>query len=133
METHDARQTGRMLDRTKDGRVLSFAVDSPQKWHDSWRQVDRVMRYYGACYCCGIRTYAFDDGENDPRGVLGDHAADPFHLADHLAPDDAAKVDALTRKLRDIPACFGCTNDYDRYQMLISAGTRRARKLGADV
>lgn len=131
MDTHNARQTGRMLDRTKDGRAISFAVESPQIIRDPWRQTDRVMRYYGACYCCGIRTYAFDDGENDPRGILGDHAADTFHLADHLAPDDAAEVERF--KLRDIPACFGCTNDYDRYQMLIAAGTRRARKMGANI
>ncbi len=123
--------TGRLLDRTKDGRELSFAVSSPQKWHDSWRGVDRIMRYYGKCYCCDIRTYAFDDGENDPRGVLGDHAADTFHLADHLAPDDAAEVERV--KVRDIPACFGCTNDYDRYQKLINVGTRRARNKGADI
>lgn len=43
------KSTGRILDRTADGRALSFTVDSPQKWRDDWRGVDRVMRYYGAC------------------------------------------------------------------------------------
>lgn len=123
--------TGRMLDRTKDGRSLSFQVASPQRWRDDWRGTDRVMRYYGPCTICGTRTYAFDDGENDPRGVLGDHAADPFNLSDHLAADDAAKVDAVGGV--ELPACFCCTNDYDRYRMLVRIATHRARHKGADV
>ncbi len=127
----DARDTGRVLDRTKDGRALSFTVDSPQIWHDSWRNVDRTMRYYGRCRACGIRTYAFDDGENDPRGVLGDHSADPIHLADHRAPEDSAELDRV--KMPDIPACFGCTNDYDRYDYLTSTAIRIARKRGANI
>lgn len=49
------KNTGRMLDRTADGRAVSFAVDSPQRYRDNWRQTDRIMRYYGRCSCCGAR------------------------------------------------------------------------------
>lgn len=126
------KNTGRMLDRTADGRAISFAVDSPQRYRDDWRQTERVMRYYGRCSCCGTRTYAHDDGENDPRGVLGDHAADPLKLSDHVSDADAA---SLTESGADvtIPACFCCTNDYDRHQYLIDKATRKARKKGADL
>lgn len=125
------KETGRMLDRTIDGKALSFAVDSPQKWHDCWRGVDRVMRFYGACAACGRRTYAFDDGENDPRGVLGDHAADTIELAEHLSEAEAMEVDAVGGVT--LPACFMCTNDYDAYTYLLDRARRLARKKGADV
>ena len=125
------KSTGRLLDRTTDGRALSFAVDSPQKIRDDWRGTERIMRYYGPCSCCGIRTYAFDDGENDPRGVLGDHSADPLELADHLSPEEAAEVERIGGI--SLPACFGCTNDYGAYQALIARATRRARSKGADI
>lgn len=126
------KNTGRMLDRTTDGRALSFAVDSPQRYRDDWRQTGRIMRYYGSCSCCGIRTYGHDDGEDDPRGVLGDHAADPITLSEHVSEADAI---ALTKTGTDvtIPACFCCTNDYDRYQYLINKAVRTARKKGADL
>lgn len=42
--------------------------------HDGWRGRDRVFRYTGPCVVCGRKTWSFDDGENDPRGMLGDHA-----------------------------------------------------------
>lgn len=45
-----------------------------QRWHDGWRNADRDLRWYGACIVCGRNVWAFDDGENDPRGVLGDNA-----------------------------------------------------------
>lgn len=123
--------TERMLDRTKDGRALSFAVSSPQLWRDDWRGVNRVMRYYGACRTCGTRTYAFDDGENDPRGVLGDRANDSIDLAEHLNDADAAEVTRVGGVT--VVACFCCTNDYDRYVRLLDIGRRVARRKGANV
>jgi len=41
-------------------------------WWDSWRNRDRVLRYRGDCVTCAKPTWGFDDGENDPRGVLGE-------------------------------------------------------------
>ncbi len=126
-----AMSTGRMLDRTQDRRALSFNVVSPQRWHDDWRNVDRVMRYYGTCKACGIRTYAFDDGENDPRGVLGDHANDSLELAEHLNDDEAAEVTRVGGV--NVVACFCCTNDYHRYMALLDRGRRAAVRRGAHI
>lgn len=110
---------------------LRFDIKTPQLVEDSWRGTTRTCRFYGHCVMCGIATYAFDDGENDPRGVLGDHAADPFELAEHLAEDDGREVRRVGGVT--IPACFGCTNDYDRYQSLTGLALRKARAKGADV
>lgn len=126
-----ARSTGRILDRRTPGGRPSFTVDSPQIWRDDWRNIDRVMRYYGTCRACGIRTYAFDDGENDPRGVLGDHANDSIELAKHLGDAEAAEVARVGGVT--VVACFGCTNDYDRYVRLLAIGTRRAIRKGANL
>lgn len=132
METSKAVKTGRVLDRTTGTHALSFTADSPQLWHDDWRNTDRIMRYYGECSACGRRVYGFDDGENDPRGVLGDHAEDCFYLSEHLSDDDAAEV----KRVGDVwvRACFLCTNDYDRYTSLVNYwGLRKARAKGANV
>ena len=53
-----------------------------QVWADSWRGRDRVLRYRAACIICTRPVWGFDDGENDPRGALGDNSAawslDPY-------------------------------------------------------
>jgi len=92
-------------------RHLSWRRNSPQRWHDSWRQTDRICRFVGPCAVCGTRTYAFDDGENDPRGVLGDHAASPLAAEDHemVGPD--------------LPLCFECANTYELYQQALALAT----------
>jgi hypothetical protein len=113
------------------GSRLKFNVKSPQIFHDGWRDTDRTCRFYGPCKACGIWTYAFDDGENDPRGALGDHAASPLDLAEHVADDEAREIRRVN--LLPIPACFGCMNDYDRYQYLMDLARRKARRLGADI
>lgn len=121
-------QTNRMLD---SGSRLKFHVKSPQVFHDSWRGTERICRFYGPCAYCGTWTYAFDDGENDPRGALGDHAADPFTFAEHLSDDEAAAMQYVN--MPDIPACFGCMNDYDRYQWFMRKGRRMAIRRGAEI
>lgn len=90
-----------------------FTLKSPQVWHDEWRNKDRVMRFKGECVVCGRRTYGFDDGENDPRGVLGDHSAQEYVAADYdkVGPD--------------VPACFMCQNDYDRYKYGLQLAERQ--------
>lgn len=92
--------------------TLSWEVDYPQVWHDGWRNADRTCRYKGNCVVCGTRTYAFDDGENDPRGVLGDHAASPMVAEDFDYTGD------------DVPCCFMCANDYDRYTRAVTIAKR---------
>jgi hypothetical protein len=131
--THDPRRSDPMTTDTDPVRVdaLDFRRSAPQLIHDGWRNTDRICRYRGACSYCGTRTYAFDDGENDPRGMLGDHAADALDFAEHLDPADAAEVRRVN--LPELPACFGCMNDYDRYHALMDKARRRARRLGADI
>lgn len=86
-----------------------------QLYRDDWRRVSRWCRFEGACVLCGRRTFGFDDGQDDPRGPLGDHAAAP------LDPTDYGATGAI------VPACFLCQNDTeDRYTRLL----RRAERIG---
>lgn len=58
---------------------LRFGTSAPAvQYFDSasmFRSGIRVCRKTGRCPICKTTLFAFDDGENDPRGVLGDHAA----------------------------------------------------------
>jgi hypothetical protein len=79
-----------------------------QRWHDDMRQRDRIVRFMGPCVTCRRLTWAFDDGENDPRGVLGDSAYWHTDLT-HRGVD------------YEITTCAICANDqikYDRAQAL---------------
>jgi hypothetical protein len=87
--------------------------NGPQIWHDSWRNTDRMLRYTGDCVTCGRRTYQFDDGENDPRGVLGDRAGSHLHAEDYDSTGP------------DVPQCFDCANDYDRYNRGLKIAERK--------
>jgi hypothetical protein len=82
------------------------------EYHDDWRRTDRVLRYVGRCVVCRRRTWAADDGENDPRGVLGDSAASPLHAGD------------CDMEGPDVPLCFLCANEYDSYQAAYDQATR---------
>jgi hypothetical protein len=81
---------------------LDFTTDLVQIYHDSWRGTNRTCRYRGDCRACDRRTYAFDDGQNDPRGPLGDHAYWPVENATGVK----------------VTACAVCANDYDAYTYL---------------
>lgn len=81
--------------------------------HDGWRRRDRVCRYTGTCVTCGVRTFEFDDGENDPRGMLGDRAGSAFHASDY---DESGP---------DVPQCFDCQNDEHRYTRGLAIAQRR--------
>lgn len=83
-------------------------------YRDGWTGDTRTARYVGACVLCGRRTYD-DDGGNDPRGPMGDHAAAP------LDPAEYGAVGAI------VPACFLCLNDTEqRYRMAL----HRAQRVG---
>jgi hypothetical protein len=75
-------------------------------WYDSWRQLERTFRYQGRCVVCRRATWAADDGENDPRGILGDHASSALVGTDY-GQDPGAP---------DVPLCFPCANDEPRYR-----------------
>lgn len=97
----------------KDAEELDWTTDGPQLYHDGWRNRNRTLRYKGDCVVCGRRTYAFDDGENDPRGVLGDRAASPLHAADHGYAGDP------------VPLCFPCANDPNAHEAALDVAADR--------
>lgn len=76
---------------------LNFFSPWPQSYKDFAGQ-HRVVRFKGYCVSCGGRVYGHDDGDDDPRGVLGDKA-------------DASLV-ASDFKMEgpDVPCCYHCWN-----------------------
>ena len=78
---------------------------SVQVWWDGWRARDRVLRYRGRCIECGWLLWGADDGENDPRGILGD-----FTAGFSLDPVD------YDRAGPEVGLCCGCANDGDLYR-----------------
>lgn len=84
-----------------------------QRWHDEWRKTDRDLRWHGNCIGCGRNVYAFDDGENDPRGVLGDNALWT------VTSDLDEEVELI--------ACAICANDYDAYKNVLAIGKHQVR------
>ena len=78
--------------------------------HDSWAGSSRVFRFTGHCIGCGAKTWAHDDGDDDPRGPFGPHTGHPITSQDFGGdagvPEDAA-----------FPECAGCRyGDYERHQ-----------------
>lgn len=60
------------------------ALHTPvQTRYDAWRGVERVFRNVGRCVLCHEPVWEFDDGENDPRGVLGQATSSPLVAGDH--------------------------------------------------
>lgn len=85
--------------------TIDFRKSTPQLYADDWRGgIRRVCEFKGACLVCGRRTFAFTDGDNDPRGVLGDHTMSP------LGPSDSELLKG------EHPLCAICANDYDSYK-----------------
>jgi hypothetical protein len=85
--------------------------------YDGWRQRDRIFRYTGACIVCGRKTWSFDDGENDPRGMLGDHAL------------WTTEAETRTGELIELRTCAICANDYDRYQQALELAKQGGNNL----
>lgn len=92
-----------------------------QRWHDQWRNADRDVRWHGNCIGCGRNVYAFDDGDNDPRGVLGDNALNEVELED-----------LVSETTIDLICCAICANDYNLYHNVLAIGQSQARR-GATV
>lgn len=100
------------------GTHPSWTASRAQLWYDSWRHAWRVLRFCGTCVVCGRRTYNFDDGENDPRGVLGDRAAQ------NVTHED---VDALAEN-EYVAACFPCMNEEPKYRLALDIARRSAER-----
>jgi hypothetical protein len=86
----------------------TWTAAEPQYYQDSWRE-GRIRRldYTGRCVYCNRRTYAFEDGENDPRGIIGDRAGSPLYAPDYdsIGPS--------------VPLCFACANEEDSYTIAL--------------
>lgn len=82
-------------------------------WHDSWRNADRTFRFKGKCVACGRKTWGADDGENDPRGILGDHATHALSAEDYDMTGP------------DVPLCAMCGNDEGGYRQALHIGQRQ--------
>lgn len=89
-----------------------------QVWRDSWRNADRVARFCALCAACRRPVWAFDDGDNDCRGVLGDASAG-FSL-------DAEDYDQAGPS---VGLCAVCANERGRYDR----GLKLARQVWSDV
>jgi len=73
-----------------------------QAWRDGWRGGRvRILRYCAECIACELPVWGFDDGENDPRGVLGEHSA-----GWSIDPDEVEDVGPTP-----IGVCATCAND----------------------
>lgn len=84
--------------------TLDFRVSEPQTYFDPWRQRERTCRYVGRCRHCGVRCYEHDDGEDDPRGPLGDHSTAPLCASDYGMVGE------------DYLLCFPCGDDGGIYE-----------------
>lgn len=104
--------------RATIGRILSrmgepLAEDRVLVWHDEWRNRDRVLRWQGPCLGCARQTWAFDDGENDPRGILGDAALWTVIVEDRMGIEV------------EVRACAICANDYTAATRVASSAAYR--------
>lgn len=86
-------------------------------YRDGWTGEIRTCRFQGNCVLCGTRTFGFDDGQDDPRGPLGDHAN-----ADLIASE-------YDMRGPDVPACFLCQNNTEsQYKAVLDIAMRKWRR-----
>ncbi len=78
----------------------------------------RAITYQGPCMTCGRRVYAADDGDNDPRGVMGLGA---LYLTDEM----------MRPGMPPVVFCWGCMDTqhararcWARFRVLIKRGLR---------
>ncbi len=106
--------------RTSPGvRVKQFQADaagdamSVQIWYCAWRNADRVLRFVGPCTLCGRLVWSADDGENDPRGVMGEHTNQPLVAAEHQMEGP------------DVVLCVPCAGKGASYQRALTYAMTR--------
>lgn len=109
--------------RVDDVDTSAFAaITMPvQVWADTWRGTDRVMRYRGDCIACGVPTWSFDDGENDPRGAGG---MNTLWSITFECPADGQEYEVL--------ACSTCANDHGSYNLAQQLGREQLRQHGLE-
>jgi hypothetical protein len=87
---------------------LRFNTSEPQPYYSAWEGRTIICVYKGKCVGCGIRTYAFKNAGNDPRGPLGIHTYDPFVASEYGMVGE------------DVVACFNCGNERERYERVLA-------------
>lgn len=96
------------------GAALTTPV---QVWRDAWRgSAERVLRYRAECVTCTRPVWGFDDGENDPRGALGENACHSLDPNGHDAPAGMP-----------VGLCAICANEREPYERALT----RARSVWA--
>lgn len=99
---------------------IDFNQDAPQTYFHSTglgSMGERVVRFYGECSYCKVRTYSHDDGEDDPRGILGNHA-----LGARLdAKDHGMNSDTLPPF---VSLCFVCDDDQNKRNVGLKRAVR---------
>jgi hypothetical protein len=103
---------------------LSFRGSAEQWYRDDWRRVQRLCEYTGDCVVCDRRCYEFRDGENDPRGPLGDHSDSGLSPEDY---EDIRTGKPFSSELPEVPACFSCMNEEGPYRSAVRTAERRWR------
>jgi hypothetical protein len=93
--------------------TIKFNRSYSQLWHSAWHNADRVCQFTGKCVVCQRRTYEFADGDNDPRGILGDHA------------NHALVAEDYSMEGPDVPLCAICANEEYAYRW----GMDKARRV----
>jgi hypothetical protein len=107
----DARNGHRCEDHPGAVAALDFRRRR-QLYRDTWRRIARRCDRIGPCVICGTIVHAFTDGENDPRGPLGNHSA-----GWSLSPEDYEDIRTgapFPPSLPTVPLCPSCGNDYER-------------------
>jgi hypothetical protein len=92
--------------------MLDFTSDQPTGYRCFYKSAWRTMTFLGRCAYCYGRCYQFDDGDNDPRGPLGDNAAVEMLAADYGYSG------------KPILVCFYCHNTDPRHRSVIRAAER---------
>lgn len=102
-------------------RSLNAVSVTVYQYHCPFRGTDRTLRYVGDCTVCGRRTWAADDGENDPRGIMGDHATHALVAGEY----------GMTGP--DVALCALCGNEYEPYKAALDKARRHVWKYPDDV
>lgn len=123
-QTADAVRDSLVSHDGYDGNILVIdkapALSKPdfrlgEFWYrDDWRGgAYRHCRGKGKCVACGRKTFGFDDGEDDPRGALGDHA------------NSSLTASEFGKTGPDVPLCFPCANEEPSYNRAVKIGLKR--------
>jgi hypothetical protein len=91
---------------------VCFSANEGLLDHSPYYNKPRHYNYTGKCIICGRRTYEFSDGNNDPRGPLGDHANHPLIAEEY------------NKTGKTFPLCAICANIYEPYKQALDIANK---------